>query len=92
MGYISCSSHQELINHVEIKKYVSYITERYSDEDLDRISLPVLIRFAVNKFTSAYQVYKYLDNDKDDYVIATKQMKNKAHFIAYKNKMKKSKS
>ena len=84
-GYISCSSHQELNNHVEIKKYVSYIRERYSDEDLDPISLLVLIRFAVNKFTSAYQVYTYLDNDKDEYVIATKQMKNKAHFIAYKN-------
>lgn len=84
-GYISCSSHKELINHVEMKKYVTYIRERYSEEDLDPTSLAVLIRFAACKFTSAYQVYKYLDNDKDDYVIATKKMKNKAHFIAYKN-------
>jgi hypothetical protein len=77
-GYISCSGRQELNNHVGIKEYVSYIKTMHSYKNLGPMSVLVLLRIAASEYTSAYQVYTYLDNEKDDYVIATKKMKNKA--------------
>lgn len=83
--------HKEL-NHYfpAIKQYISSIAfSKDSLVELDGSSRMALLRFAFNNRTSAYQVFSYLNKSEDDFLVAYKEVKNKAYFLSYKNVRKK---